>query len=415
MNLLLVAYYFPPINSGGTQRPVKFASHLRRLGHRVKVLTHTYGHRAVAEPHVLRVPDPSYRWERRGARVVQWGLLRLTVEALNLVGVPASIYGPWRRRALRSAGWIRAEAAPDVIVATYPPIEDLEIGLGLARGFGTPLVADFRDGLMFEPVERVRIARHGCIRRHYSTVERAVAERAAAVVSAFPSLTEYFTAAHGVRHAVTIPNGYDAEDDRDAGRSWSFDPATFNLVHTGRFGGSDSDRDVGPLCSALEGLVAREPAVGERLRIHLVGPLERCERRRFAKLIELGVVVCHGLCPLPVALASQRAADALLVLTSVGRPGHVPGKLLEYLHAGRPILGLTTAGSYCDQVLRETGAGFTVDPRDVAAISGVLRRLALQPETTAPLRRDEAAIAAFERERQVVELEQVLRSVASAG
>jgi len=234
-------------------------------------------------------------------------------------------------------------------------------------------------------------------------------------VTAFPSLTRYLEVEYGVQTAVTIPNGYDPEDLSDADPSWSFDPDSFNIVHTGRFGGSDSNRDVGPLCTALEKLALREPALGDRLRLHLVGPLEPQERRRFARLIESGVVVYHGLCPLPVALSSQLAADALLLLTSMERAGHAPGKLYEYLYAGRPIVALSPRGSYCESILMETGSGLSVDPRDSTVIADLLRRLVAEPGTIGALRRDEAAIAAFNRERQVLELDRVLRTTAIAG
>ncbi len=42
MNILLIAYYYPPIISGGSQRPVRMAKYLARLGNRVTVLAPGY-------------------------------------------------------------------------------------------------------------------------------------------------------------------------------------------------------------------------------------------------------------------------------------------------------------------------------------------------------------------------------------
>ena len=39
MNLLLVAYFYPPCRDTGAHRPAAMAKWLRRLGHRVTVLT----------------------------------------------------------------------------------------------------------------------------------------------------------------------------------------------------------------------------------------------------------------------------------------------------------------------------------------------------------------------------------------
>ena len=39
MNILMIAYYYPPMGGGGVQRTLKFVKYLSRLGHQVHVLT----------------------------------------------------------------------------------------------------------------------------------------------------------------------------------------------------------------------------------------------------------------------------------------------------------------------------------------------------------------------------------------
>ncbi len=59
MNLLLVAYFYPPCRDTGAHRPAAMAKWLRRLGHRVTVLTTSaYGTGdGAAEEDVVRTPD----------------------------------------------------------------------------------------------------------------------------------------------------------------------------------------------------------------------------------------------------------------------------------------------------------------------------------------------------------------------
>ena len=59
MNLLLVAYFYPPCRDTGAHRPAAMAKWLRRLGHRVTVLTTSaYGTGDGAdEEDVVRTPD----------------------------------------------------------------------------------------------------------------------------------------------------------------------------------------------------------------------------------------------------------------------------------------------------------------------------------------------------------------------
>src|SRR5438874_4584953 len=59
MNILLVAYFYPPCRDTGAHRPAAMAKWLRRLGHRVTVLTTSaYGtENGPAEDDVARTAD----------------------------------------------------------------------------------------------------------------------------------------------------------------------------------------------------------------------------------------------------------------------------------------------------------------------------------------------------------------------
>jgi glycosyltransferase involved in cell wall biosynthesis len=66
--------------------------------------------------------------------------------------------------------------------------------------------------------------------------------------------------------------------------------------------------------------------------------------------------------PRAASLAAMTSASALLIL----QPGHtvsVPGKLFEYLAAGRPILAVAEEGEIADLV-RASGIGVSVRPDD---------------------------------------------------
>ena len=69
LNLLLVAYFYPPCRDTGAHRPAAMAKWLRRLGHRVTVLTTSaYGTGdAHTEEGTVRTPDLQ-RLRARAAR-----------------------------------------------------------------------------------------------------------------------------------------------------------------------------------------------------------------------------------------------------------------------------------------------------------------------------------------------------------
>jgi hypothetical protein len=75
------------------------------------------------------------------------------------------------------------------------------------------------------------------------------------------------------------------------------------------------------------------------------------------------------------ARRAQRGADLLLLWRPRGEGFRtmVPGKLYEYLDAGRPLLALIPAGEESAQLAAEGGAE-RIDPGDRAAFSAALER-----------------------------------------
>jgi glycosyltransferase involved in cell wall biosynthesis len=127
------------------------------------------------------------------------------------------------------------------------------------------------------------------------------------------------------------------------------------------------------LLPALLEADARRPPGAPRVRLVLAG---RRSAEDDALLAGGGELVRHlGMLDRPAALALQRAADALLLLTGLN-PSEATGKLFEYLAAGRPILAVAH-GNEAARVIQETRTGVTVAPGDHAGLVAALRELAL--------------------------------------
>jgi glycosyltransferase involved in cell wall biosynthesis len=168
-----------------------------------------------------------------------------------------------------------------------------------------------------------------------------------------------------------VPNGFDPEVGHGAPPPPEYDPERLTLVHTGPLLGPRG-RDPRPLLEALRQLLAERSELAGRLQVLVAG---RSEYDEAALLAEsgLGDVVRHlGYLPRAQALALQRRARALLLLTS-DASCEATGKLYEYLASGRPILALA-AGNEAARIIRETGTGVAVAPRDVKAITAALRQ-----------------------------------------
>lgn len=410
MNILLVAYYFPPLNCAGSVRPAQMARWLRRSGHSVTVLTH--GHRQLTgpEPGIIRVHDPAFARAHRGKKYFHWLFWRAWAELLNYGGCYASVFSPWRRAVLRRAGEIGRVCRPDLILATYPPLEALEIGLELSRLFHVPLVSDFRDGLLFRSIEEKRLAAHRCVREKYGKTEAAIAAHSQRIVTVTPVLEEYFVRQYPGSRCATVYNGYDEDEYHDLPEH-PLAPGFFHIVHTGRFALSDSATAIGPFLGALRQAGCDHP--DRPFRLHLVGEHSRREMSLLGDLIHAGAATVLPLQGRRETLAWQKAADLLLLITRPGIRSGIPLKLFEYLFSGKPVLALSDDAGV-RRIVEGCGGGWCVSPADGPAIAALLERVLFDPSFHRLPQRHQENIGNYSWEKQMRALHELLVSLPKA-
>jgi glycosyltransferase involved in cell wall biosynthesis len=124
---------------------------------------------------------------------------------------------------------------------------------------------------------------------------------------------------------------------------------------------------------ALHDVLARHPAARRRLRVKFAGPFDSGVEDRAVALGLRGIVEFRGPVSHAESRALQRAADLLLLWKPRGTPTMVPGKLYEYLDAGRPVLAVLEAGDEAARLAVDAGAE-RVSPGDRAGIAAALER-----------------------------------------
>jgi glycosyltransferase involved in cell wall biosynthesis len=408
MNILLIAYYYSPSSSSGGERPAKMAKYLPPFGHEVFVLTATYNKDAASTDHIIRVYDPSHNKNRVGRHKFQWFFLRLAVELLNRLGIYTSIYSPWKRSVLRKADKIIAHVQPEWILATYPPVETLEIGLHLSRKYNLPLIADYRDGLLFEAIESKHLRRFACVRKAYKAIEQQVAGEAAALITVSEPLSRYFRETYDKSCVATVPNGFDPDETQLKLPDIDLEPGCFHIVHSGRFSLSDASCTILPLVQALNSLLPDRPELTQKLRLHFLGELSRREIKMLAGLIQRGVALLYGPLSHGHALAFQQRADLLLLVTSPGRSSVATTKIFEYLQARRPILALTPH-SFAAEIVKKCRCGWVVSPLAINEIRHILERIIDDPVFYQAVDLSTAAIADYSITVSLDRLSELLR------
>jgi glycosyltransferase involved in cell wall biosynthesis len=378
VNLLLVAYFYPPCRDTGAHRPAALAKWLRRLGHRVTVLTTSaYGEGDPAgEEGVVRSADLQRVRARLHGRDRVDALFDSNTysgrpHVLSRIVVPEPLVAAWAPFARRDGLRLHARERFDSVITSSPPESAHLVGRALQRR-GVPWVADLRDGWTFEPIRPEFPT--AVQRRLDGWLERRWLGAADTVVCVSRPAADDLHARLGIEPEL-IPNGWDPDLAEEAaaidtaGRL--LDPERVSLVYTGRFG--SYGRDPTALIRALRVLAREHPEEAAKLELVVAGPLTDEEAALMGSDVAPARIVVAGTLARPDALALQRRADALLLLASSQRTQLLNFKLFEYLAAGTPILALA-AGTEAGRVVHEAG-GATVQADDVSAIVEALRRV----------------------------------------
>ena len=378
MNLLLVAYFYPPCRDTGAHRPAAMAKWLRRLGHRVTVLTTSaYGELGTdRDEGVVRTKD----LQRVRARLHGHDRVDALFDSdtysgrphlLSKLIVPEPLVIAWAPYAYREAQRLNARERFDCVITSSPPESVHFVGRALRRR-DVPWVADLRDGWTFEPIRPGFPTR--LQRRYDERLERRWLADADAVVAVSRPAANDLRSRLGLDPEL-VPNGWDPDLDTepsptDVGKRL-LDPDRISLVYTGRFG--SYGRDPAGLVEALRTLARDHPEAAAKLELVVAGPLTEDEVALLGTDVSPARIVIAGTLDRTGALALQRAADGLLLVASSRRTQLLNFKVFEYLAAGHPILALA-AGTEAGRIIAEAG-GETVPADDPARIVAALLRL----------------------------------------
>jgi glycosyltransferase involved in cell wall biosynthesis len=383
LRITLLAYYFPPMGGGGTQRPVNFVRHLPHFG---------------IEPSVVTGPEPvaSSRWAPLERSSGEAGLRDSRIHRVKR-SEPA-LPTKWEDRTERWmfhrspwTSWLIDEfsttacSLPHVAAlwAVMPPYGLAEAAARASTRLGVPWIADLGDPwaldeMLLFPSDLHRSLERRRMRRCLSTAAAIVMSTDEAVrrtAQAYPELRD--------RPIVAIPNGYNASDF--AGERPIRDDGKFRIVHTGTLhtelalqqreysalrraiGGYMDGVDILTrthvyLMQAVNELLTERPMLKDVLEVHFSGVLTPQD---VAIAKESPVSHLHGYLPHPESIALARTADLLFLPMQNVRPGAraatVPGKTYEYLASGVPVLGAMPPGDARD-IVQQYGDADICDP-----------------------------------------------------
>ncbi|MHC1672811.1 glycosyltransferase [Stenotrophomonas maltophilia] len=436
MRILICAHDFQPNPSPQSLRVTQLASGLASLGHDVHVLTRTRGagmpqiedppglqvHRASpqgvealidAVSRILRRlrrrksdagASPSSQTASSTAPMTGTATLNRKGRAIARLRsiLDARIFPDGRSRwiggAVRHGRKLLSDWSPQVIIGSHEPAAGLLVASMLSRESAIPFVAELGDPVLtsYTP-ERWRAAS--------LALERQVCHEAGAIVVTSEATAALLQERHGPRIAPlsVIPQGFPVADGPmpDVARSAS----GLRLVYTGRF---YPFRDPMPLVHA----VLASPGCTLTIAGPGLPPELASACAAHPQVLRFAGSLDHS-----QAIELQRGADALVNIGNAGMT-QIPGKLLEYLGSGRPVLHLQPdATDPAAAIIRGERCGFLA-ANEVAAISALLQELLQRKQNgqlDAGLRLGPDAFAEYRWDRLAERLAIVCRDAAMVG
>lgn len=246
----------------------------------------------------------------------------------------------------------------DVLVTFGHPMSDHLAGLKIKRAIGVPWIAHFSDPWCDNPF------RHPLSRMFCRRMERAVISSADRVVFTSKESAELVMRKyprHWAQKVAVVPHAYDPDLYPSEGSV-----GTEVII---RSLGTFYKRSPRVLLEALSILHRTRPKILAHLRIEIIGRMkDRADLRSLRCQPPPDLVKLRPPVDYLTSLKLMRESDLLLLINApLERSVFLPSKLVDYLGANRPILGITPPGTSAD-VIREARQP-VVNPKDPKALA----------------------------------------------
>ena len=268
----------------------------------------------------------------------------------EIVNYPDSKKG-WKPFGIETGSRLIREEKVNAILSSSSPVTGAVIARELKARHDIPWVADFRDlwsqnhNYSYSPLRRFFDRR----------LERRTLSEADGLVTVSQPWADKLSRLHGGKLTYTITNGFDpAETDSTLEELTT----KFTITYTGMI--YHRKQHPWKLFTALKELRAKGMIAPQDIEVRFYGPYERWLEEEINKYGVSDLVKQCGILPQKEALARQRQSQLLLLFDwdDPQEKGVYPGKVFEYLAAGRPILAVGgAAGNVIARLLDSTRTG----------------------------------------------------------
>jgi len=372
-NVLFITYYWPPSGKASLQWPLKIIKHLPESGWQPVVLSveddtfsdkdETFLKQISEDLKVIKTKalEPfnlykKFTGKEKDSKLIASETIstknkslahRLSIWIRMNLFIPDARIG-WYFPAVKACSKFLKDEKIDAVVSVGPPHTTHLIGKKLSVKYKLPHVPVFIDPWV-DIVYYKDFERSGLTLKIDIRLEKAVLLNAASTVFVTETMKEYYQKKYSfLKNKTHVLYWGSSEEDFEGIESKENTGSEKVLVHAGNLFSYQNP-------AKLWQQVKKEIDNENLIRIKFIGTVDN----EIVKSISSAGLDSYtdylGFLPYQKMLTEIRNADFLLVCAT--EPRHVPGKLFEYLRAGKPIIAYGDNNEEVKRILEESNAG----------------------------------------------------------
>ena len=393
INVLLIAYYWPPSGGGGVHRWLKMSKYFPYDKMNLFVYTPenpeypAVDNSLIDQVHkdinIIKYPitEPysfykKFTGKKKDEKVYSGFINDKKSWKQNLaVWIRSNFFIPdarfmWIKPSIKFLNKKIKENNIDVVISTGPPHSMHLIADGLKKNNPSlKWIADFRDPWTNIDFYKQLKLTNWADKKHHR-LEKKVVESADKIVTIGWTMKEEFKEIGNREDIEVITNGYDHTDFEIQSESSDM----FNIVHLGSL---NEDRNPNVLWKALDVLNLKD-----ELKVDLIGNVDRSVKKSIDDYSLKNLVKVKGFVAHSKAIQLMKKAHVLLLVinNSPNSKGILTGKAFEYLGAKKPIICIGPKEGDVRKLLADFKQAYYIEYSDVEKCKEVILNV-LKPST----------------------------------
>lgn len=375
LNVLIIAYYFPPMGLSGVQRITKFVKYLPDLGWNPIVLTsNSPAYYAFDDSLLKEIEEKSvqiYRTEEDITKIVKKNSnptlnypskFRQKIQSIVL----QTLLQPdsrrlWAKQAIAKAEEIFKNHQIDLIFATAPPFTDFLVAHHLSKKYEVPYVLDYRDLWVDNPYYFYASVFH---KNYAISLEEKILMNASRSLVITRDMKNKILSRYrflNYNDIAILPHGYDQEDIDNA-QVLAHKSKKFVIAHSGVF---SADLTPEYFIKAISSLINEKTEIKQDLEIRFVGVLQKKYKKLITKNNLDEFFKLYGYVEHIESVKILIESDVLWMMV----PNSIvtPSRFYEYLGTRKPMI-ISSPPSELTKIVENSNSVIRTDFKDINAI-----------------------------------------------